>query len=142
MQAGGGGGGAGPRTIGDVVGERLLTMLEAEEEKLDQQLHQMESLEEDELERMRAQRMEVMKRNQKQKAEWLAQGHGEYREVEDQCVPSRKRLSATPRWKPAPPAAAPPHAARPPTSLTPPPLPPPPSPLLLSLRVENVFLMS
>ena len=88
MQGGGGGGGGGGKTIGDVVGERLLTMLEAEEEKLDQQLLEIDKLEEDEVERMRAQRMEVMKRNQKQKAEWLAQGHGEYREVEDQCVAS------------------------------------------------------
>ena len=81
---GGGGGGGGGKTIGDVVGERLLSMLEQKEEELDQQLHQIDNLEEDEVERMRAQRMEVLKRNQKQKAEWLAQGHGEYREVEDQ----------------------------------------------------------
>ncbi len=79
-------GGGGGRTIGDVVGERLLTMLEQEEEKLDQQLHAMDKLEDDEIERMRNQRLEQLKRNQKQKAEWMAQGHGEYREIEDQCV--------------------------------------------------------
>ena len=117
---GGGGGGGGGKTIGDVVGERLLSMLEQKEEELDMQLQQIDNLEEDEVERMRAQRLEVLKRNQKQKAEWLSHGHGEYREVEDQCV-CVPRPTARP-----PPAAAPsPHTPTPPPS----PLTPRPPPL-------------
>ena len=74
----------GQRTIGDVVGERLLGALEAEEEKLDAKLHALDHLEEDDVERLRAKRLEQMKRLSKQKSEWLAAGHGEYRELDDQ----------------------------------------------------------
>jgi hypothetical protein len=82
--AAGGAGGDGPRTIGDVIGERLLTVLEDHEEKLDAQLHAMDNMDEDVVERMRRQRLDQLKRVAKQKSEWLAHGHGTYREVDDQ----------------------------------------------------------
>lgn len=77
-------GGGGPRTVGDVVGERLLGMLEAEEEKMDAKMRDLENLGEDDIERLRNARLEQMKKMSKQKAEWLAMGHGEYREIDDQ----------------------------------------------------------
>jgi len=80
----GGGGPRGPRTIGDVVGERLLSALEAEEEKLDAKLHQLDNLGDDEVDRLRQARLDGMKKMSKQRAEWLANGHGEYREIDDQ----------------------------------------------------------
>lgn len=73
-----------PQTIGDVIGQRLLTALEAEEEKLDAQLDKLEKMDEDELERLRRGRIEQMKKLHSQKSEWLAQGNGEYREITDQ----------------------------------------------------------
>ena len=81
-----GGGSGGPRTVGDIVGEKLLTMLQHEEEKLDQKLNELDDMDEDEIERMRNARLEQMKKMSKQRSEWLAQGHGSYREVDDQCV--------------------------------------------------------
>ena len=80
----GAGGGGGPRTIGDVVGERLLGALEAEEEKLDAKMRALDNLDDDEVERLRAARLEGMKKMARQKQEWLAAGHGEYREIDDQ----------------------------------------------------------
>ncbi len=80
-----GGGGPGPQqTIGEVFGNRLLEVLQSEEEKLDRKLQDLEEAGEDEIERMRAARLDQMKKMHKQKAEWMAQGHGSYREVEDQ----------------------------------------------------------
>lgn len=81
---GAGGGSDGPRTIGDVIGERLLGVLEAEEEKLDRKLQALEDMDEDDVERLRARRLDQMKKFAKQKSEWLANGHGEYRECDDQ----------------------------------------------------------
>lgn len=78
------GGAPGPRTIGDVIGERLLGVLEAEEEKLDRKIQDLNDMDEDEVERLRAKRLDQMKKFSKQKAEWLANGHGEYRECDDQ----------------------------------------------------------
>ncbi len=77
-------GAGGPKTVGDVIGERLLTMLEAAEEKLDDELHAMEKMGEDELENMRRRRLEQMRRMAADKQKWAAQGHGEYRELHDQ----------------------------------------------------------
>jgi hypothetical protein len=69
------GGGA---NIGEIVGQRLLSALEAAEEQLDDQLHRMDKVEhdEDEMERIRRARLDALKRTTKQKSEWLAAGHG------------------------------------------------------------------
>ncbi len=71
-------------TIGDIVGQRLLSVLEAEEEKLDAKLEKLERMDEDDLERVRRARMDQMKKMAAQRNEWAAQGHGEYREITDQ----------------------------------------------------------
>ena len=76
----------GQQTIGEVFGNRLLAVLQSEEEKLDQKLAELDNAGEDEIERMRAERLDQMKKMSKQRAEWVAQGQGSYREVEDQCV--------------------------------------------------------
>ena len=73
-----------PQTIGDVIGQRLLSALEAEEEKLDAQIDKLDKMDEDELERLRRARIDQMKKLHSQKSEWLSQGHGEYREITDQ----------------------------------------------------------
>jgi len=83
---GGGGAGGPPRTVGDVVGERLLGMLEAAEERLDDELDRLEKMDEDELERLRRRRVEELKKVASEKAKWAAAGHGEYRECHDQKV--------------------------------------------------------
>jgi hypothetical protein len=80
----GGAGGGAPKTIGDIIGERLLSALEEQEERLDTQLHEMDKMDDDEIERMRRARMEQLKKVSRQKSEWLAAGNGEYREVDDQ----------------------------------------------------------
>jgi hypothetical protein len=80
------GGGGAQQTIGEVFGNRLLAVLQNEEEKLDREIQKLEEAGEDDIERMRAVRLEEMKKMSKQKAEWAAQGHGSYREIDDQCV--------------------------------------------------------
>ncbi len=83
--AGGGpGGGGAPTSIGEIVGQRLLAALEAEEEKLDAKLAAMDKMDEDDVERIRRARLDAMKKAAGQRAEWLAAGHGEYREAPDQ----------------------------------------------------------
>lgn len=80
----GGSGASGAKTIGDVVGERLLEALSAAEEKLDEDLHRMDKLEEDDLERLRRERLDQMKRAHTEKQKWIQQGHGTYTECHDQ----------------------------------------------------------
>ena len=82
----GGGGGGGPGDVQEVVGQRLLGMLEKAEEQLDEQLQVLDKMEksEDDMERLRRARLDQLKRVAQQKAEWQAAGHGEYREGHDQ----------------------------------------------------------
>lgn len=64
-------------------------MLQQEEEKLDAKINEIDDMGEDDIERMRNARLDQMKKLSKQRSEWLAQGHGSYREVDDQCVLGR-----------------------------------------------------
>jgi hypothetical protein len=84
MAGAAGAGGGQQQSIGDILGARLLNVLEAEEEKLDAELNKLERMDEDELERLRRARMDQMKKLATQRNEWMANGHGEYREVVDQ----------------------------------------------------------
>uniref|UniRef100_A0A3P9KNW0 Thioredoxin domain-containing protein 9 n=2 Tax=Oryzias latipes TaxID=8090 RepID=A0A3P9KNW0_ORYLA len=51
------------------------------EEQVDAKLSQLNEMDEDELEKLKEKRLEALKKAQKQKQEWLAKGHGEYREI-------------------------------------------------------------
>lgn len=117
----------GQQTIGEVFGNRLLAVLQSEEEKLDQKLAELDNAGEDEIERMRAERLDQMKKMSKQRAEWVAQGHGSYREVEDQCVWQQQRLLLS---RPSAPRVRLPRAPRPCPAHAPPTLPLPQKALL------------
>lgn len=70
--------------MGEIIGQRLLGALEAAEERLDDQIHQMETMDEDDMETLRKRRIAQLKNMAKQKNEWMSHGHGSYREVDDQ----------------------------------------------------------
>ncbi|CAO4369039.1 unnamed protein product [Caenorhabditis nigoni] len=65
-------------------GEQLLRAAQVVEEQIDQEMNKLENLEEDDLEVIRRQRMEQMKKAQKDKIEMLSNGHGKYEEVADE----------------------------------------------------------
>ncbi|XP_049884371.1 thioredoxin domain-containing protein 9 [Pectinophora gossypiella] len=52
------------------------------EKKLDQELERLDTLDSGDLEAIRQQRLNEMKQRAKQKQEWLANGHGEYTEID------------------------------------------------------------
>ena len=62
----------------------VANQLEAEEEKLDDQLAKLDNLTTDELDEIRAKRVEQMKRKAQQKEQWLANAHGTMNELHDQ----------------------------------------------------------
>jgi hypothetical protein len=61
--------------------ERVTAVAKAVEDSLDDELHRLETLTEDDLEEVRRKRLEQMKRGAAKRQEWLARGHGTYREV-------------------------------------------------------------
>uniref|UniRef100_A0A0B8RP07 Thioredoxin domain-containing protein 9 n=1 Tax=Philothamnus irregularis TaxID=1899461 RepID=A0A0B8RP07_9SAUR len=51
------------------------------EEQLDAEIQKLDQMDEDDLELLKRRRLEALKKDQKQKQEWLSKGHGEYREI-------------------------------------------------------------
>ena len=56
------------------------------EDQVDAEMKKLESMDEDDLEALKKRRIEMMKKQQEKKQEWLAQGHGEYSEIPEEKV--------------------------------------------------------
>jgi uncharacterized protein (UPF0335 family) len=63
-------------TTAAIVEQSLLQVAQNMEEQLDAQIHQLENLDEDDLERIRRKRLEEFRRHEKNREQWLARGHG------------------------------------------------------------------
>mmetsp|Transcript_4291 Transcript_4291/g.15011 ORF Transcript_4291/g.15011 Transcript_4291/m.15011 type:complete len:240 (-) Transcript_4291:82-801(-) len=61
--------------------QQLYNMAKAIEDSVDEQIHKMENLDEDDLENLRRKRLESMRHQADKKKQWLQRGHGEYREI-------------------------------------------------------------
>lgn len=75
---------AAPSNAADMIGQVLLQGLQAAEEKVDEQLAQLDNMTEDDYETIRQKRLAQLKAQHQKKQQWLANGHGQYREVTDQ----------------------------------------------------------
>jgi len=75
---------SGPADVGKIIGDRLLTTLEAAEDAVDEEIGKLDRMDEDELDGLRRKRLDQMKRIAKQKAGWAAAGHGVYGELTDE----------------------------------------------------------
>mmetsp|Transcript_12032 Transcript_12032/g.33838 ORF Transcript_12032/g.33838 Transcript_12032/m.33838 type:complete len:219 (+) Transcript_12032:234-890(+) len=63
------------------IEQQVLNVAKQMEDQLDSQMQKMENLGEDDLEAIRRKRIDDMKRMQAKKQQWIANGHGEYREI-------------------------------------------------------------
>ncbi|CAK4074762.1 unnamed protein product [Aphanomyces euteiches] len=68
----------------DAVGNQVLQSLQAQEEQLDAKIKQLESMEEDDLEKLRERRLRQFKEAAAQKQAWKNAGHGSYTELSTQ----------------------------------------------------------
>lgn len=64
-----------------IVEHHLLAAAQKVEDQLDNEMHQLQKLEEDDMESLRQQRLQQMKKAALKKKEWLSKGHGEYNEI-------------------------------------------------------------
>lgn len=67
-----------------VLEQTLLSLGKQLEDQLDAQLHKLDNLQDDDLERLRQKRIDEMRRQQDKTREWVARGHGEYRDLQDE----------------------------------------------------------
>lgn len=70
--------------LGRIIGDSLLKTLEAAEDALDDEIDRLDRMDEDDLEKLRRKRLDQMKKNAAQRKDWLAAGHGEYRELPEE----------------------------------------------------------
>jgi len=52
------------------------------EQQIDSELHRLDNLQDEDLEKLRLKRIEDMRRHQGKLKEWASRGHGEYRELQ------------------------------------------------------------
>jgi len=67
-----------------VLQQKVVEVASHVEQQLDAELEKLDNLDINDYEKIRAHRLNELKRMQKQKQDWLAMGHGEYSEIYDE----------------------------------------------------------
>jgi|TARA_B110000977_G_scaffold148112_1_gene187820 hypothetical protein len=67
-----------------MMDKKLYDMAKSMEDALDDELHRMNNMDQDDLENIRRKRLESMKGDQDKRKKFLAMGHGELRDLQDE----------------------------------------------------------
>jgi len=70
--------------LGAILGDQLMKTAQVMEEQVDAEMKRLETMDEDDLEILKRQRIEAMKKLQEKKQQWMQQGHGEYEEIPEE----------------------------------------------------------
>lgn len=70
--------------VQQAVEQSVLRVAKQLEDQIDDQLHKLDNMQDDDLERLRQRRIQDLKKQQERAKEWIAKGHGEYRELQDE----------------------------------------------------------
>lgn len=70
--------------VQQAVEQSVLRVAKQLEDQIDSQLHKLENLQDDDLERIRQRRVQELRQQQEKTKEWVAKGHGEYKEIFDE----------------------------------------------------------
>lgn len=70
--------------MGAILGQQLVQTAQIMEDQVDAEMKRLENMDENDLEVLKRQRMEAMKKGQEKKQKWLQQGHGEYSEIPEE----------------------------------------------------------
>uniref|UniRef100_A0A2P2HX91 Thioredoxin domain-containing protein 9-like n=1 Tax=Hirondellea gigas TaxID=1518452 RepID=A0A2P2HX91_9CRUS len=68
----------------DMIGQQLAAASQIIETQVDAEIERLDNLDGDELENIRKERMAAMRKRALKKNEWIANGHGEYRELSEE----------------------------------------------------------
>jgi hypothetical protein len=67
--------------IEEVIEKQVLTVAQAMEDKIDEEIAALERLDDDDLEALRERRLQQMKKMAEKRSRWISLGHGEYTEI-------------------------------------------------------------
>lgn len=70
--------------MGAILGHQLMQTAQVMEDQVDAEMKRLETMDENDLEVLKRQRIEAMKKLQEKKQEWKQQGHGEYSEIPEE----------------------------------------------------------
>jgi len=70
--------------LGAILGDQLMKTAQVMEEQVDAEMKRLETMDEDDLEILKRQRIEAMKKLQEKKQQWMQQAHGEYEEIPEE----------------------------------------------------------
>ncbi|KAL2925016.1 Thioredoxin domain-containing protein 9-like protein [Bienertia sinuspersici] len=76
--------------VQQIIEKQVLTVAQAMEEKLDEEIAALDRLEDDDIEVLREKRLKQMKKMAEKRSRWISLGHGEYSEI-----PSEKEFFST-----------------------------------------------
>jgi hypothetical protein len=74
------------QVVQQLIEGKLLAVAQAVEDSVDDELHRLEKLTEDDLDALRAKRLDQMRNAARRKQQWLERGHGSYADVRDEKV--------------------------------------------------------
>lgn len=67
--------------IEEVIEKQVLTVAQAVEDKIDEEIAALERLDADDLEALRERRLQEMKKVAEKRSRWISLGHGDYSEI-------------------------------------------------------------
>lgn len=67
--------------IQEVIEKQVMTVAQAMEDKLDEEIAALDRLDDDDLEELRERRLQQMKKMSEKRNRWVSLGHGEYSEI-------------------------------------------------------------
>src|ERR1044072_4095194 len=67
--------------IQEVIEKQVLTVVQAVEDKIDDEISALDRLDSDDLEALRERRLQQMKKMAEKRSRWISLGHGEYSEI-------------------------------------------------------------
>lgn len=70
--------------VQQAIEQSVLRVAKQLEDQLDDEMHKLDNMQDDDLERIRQRRILDLKKQQERTKEWIAKGHGEYRELQDE----------------------------------------------------------
>ena len=70
--------------VQQAIEQSVLNVAKQLEDQLDQKIQKLENLDDDDIERLRQRRIDELRRQQERTREWVANGHGEYRELDNE----------------------------------------------------------
>lgn len=70
----------------EILQQHVLNVVQKMEDRVDDQIHAMDKLQEDDFDSLRQKRLKDMKRQQVKRQIWLSRGHGEYREIDTETA--------------------------------------------------------